>query len=178
VTLQSAENRDWRNWLDARCVNFCCEECWKEWNDNDWFVELKRKHENDYWVWLDDLSFRRKFDWFNDWSFCWYFIWDFNEKWFFALFLDLDNRRDTINDFVEAQHSTNVIFLVFYEHNEERIENKLFSFRDWFAFHSVTRCLDSTKMSKKWFSLRVNLIKNNWLFWLIRFIICRSDRRF
>jgi hypothetical protein len=79
MTLQSAENRDRRDWLSARCVKFCCEEYWSERNDSNWLIELRRRHKNDYWIWFDDLSFRRKFDWFENWSFRWCFIWDLNE---------------------------------------------------------------------------------------------------
>jgi hypothetical protein len=60
-------------------------------------------------------------------------------------YLDLDDRRDTINDLVETQHSINVIFLVLYEHSEKRFENKLLSLCDWFAFHNIICCLDSVK---------------------------------
>ncbi len=35
-------------------------------------------------------------------------------------FLNSDDRRDTINDFVKAQHSINVIFFVLYEHDRKR----------------------------------------------------------
>ncbi len=140
-------------------------------------TELKRKDKNDYWIWfenlsfrwrfdcriwLESLSFRRKLDWFNDWSFYWYFIWDLDKKWFFTFFLDLDDRRDTINDLVETQHSINVIFFVLYEHSRKRSWSQLLSFRDRFSFHSVVDCFNSTKMSERRLSFRVDFVEDNW----------------
>jgi hypothetical protein len=162
MTIQNAENRKrWRDWLDARCVNFLCWENRREWNSNSWLIELRRRNKNDYRIWLKSLFFRRRSDWFENWSFCW-FVWDLSEKWFFALFLDSNDRRDTINDFVETQHSINVIFFVFYEHDRKRSWNQLLSFRDRFSFHNVVDCFDSTKMNERKLSSRIDFVKNNW----------------
>ncbi len=52
--------------------------------------------------------------------------------------LDSDDKQNTINDFVETQHSINVISFVFYEHDQKRSWNQFLSFRDRFWFHSIT----------------------------------------
>jgi hypothetical protein len=106
------------------------------------------------------MSFRREYDWFDDRSFSRCFKND--KKWFFSLFLDSNNKRDTINDFIETQHSINVISFVIYKHDKKRFENKFFLFRDWFAFYDITHCFDSTKMNQKKFSFRVDFERSDW----------------
>jgi hypothetical protein len=158
MTIQSAEcRRCRRDWFDAWRVNSFCWESRREWNDDVWLIELRREDKNDYRIWLESLSFRRRFCWFRDWSF-----WDLDEKWFFAFFLDSDDRRNTIDDLVEAQHSINVIFFVLYEHDRKRSWNQLLSFRDRLSFHSVVDCLDSSKMSEKELSFRVDFVRDDW----------------
>jgi hypothetical protein len=55
-----------------------------------------------------------------------------------------------------------MIFLVIYKYDKEQSESKYFSFRDWFAFHDITRYFNATQMNEKEFSSRVDFERNDW----------------
>ncbi len=76
-------------------------------------------------------------------------------------FFNLNDKQNMMNNFIETQHSINVIFLVFYEHDRKRFWNHFFLFRDRFSFHNVIDCFNSTKINESKLFFHVDFIKSN-----------------